>query len=67
MALDEGRRLKAWLQMKDLSSLKEENKAEIYQWIETHLPAAARPKHLTFSSNKALNSLGKLSDWSIHD
>tara|TARA_R110001592_G_scaffold17518_2_gene73728 strand:- start:20378 stop:21547 length:1170 start_codon:yes stop_codon:yes gene_type:complete len=67
MNLEEGRRLKAWLQMEDITRLKEENKAEIYQWIEAHLPPEARPKHLTFSASKALNPFGKLTDWPIHD
>jgi 4-coumarate--CoA ligase (photoactive yellow protein activation family) len=67
MSLEEGRRLKAWLQIEHLSNLREENKAEIYQWIEDHLPPEARPKHLTFSADKALNPFGKLTDWPIHD
>lgn len=63
----EGRRLKAWLQMADFKNLQEKQKAAIYNWIEENLSPEARPKHLTFSADKALNSLGKLNDWSIND
>jgi len=63
----EGRRLKAWLQMKDFKNLQDKQKAAIYNWVEENLSLEARPKHLTFSADKALNSLGKLNDWSIND
>jgi len=67
MNISEGRRLKAGLQLKDFASLKKEDKAEIYHWIEENLVLEARPKHLTFSADKALNSAGKLIDWPINE
>lgn len=67
MQQSEGRRLKAWLQIRDFKNFQDEQRVAIYNWIEGNLSPEARPKHLTFSSDKALNSLGKLKDWPIND
>lgn len=67
MSPSEGRRLKAWIQIKDMTSLKQQDKAAIYIWVEINLAIEARPKHLTFSEDEALTAFGKLQDWPIYD
>jgi long-chain acyl-CoA synthetase len=63
----EGKRLKAWVQIQDINSLDQQDKAAIYNWVEDNLPIEARPKHLTFSGDKTLSAFGKLKDWPIYD
>lgn len=65
MRPEEGQRLKAFIVPTPDAPPPAELRQELEAWIERTLPAAERPRALTFGAALPVNALGKLADWPI--
>ncbi|MEO1807894.1 MAG: AMP-binding protein [Bacteroidota bacterium] len=66
MKPSEGERLKCWVLLADPKASASSLKKICYQWIEEHLSAEARPRHVIVSDHPPLDEMGKVKDWSIY-
>jgi acyl-coenzyme A synthetase/AMP-(fatty) acid ligase len=63
MRPDEGSRLKAFVVPIDPAADPEPLRAALAAWIDAQLPAAERPRALSFGAELPRNPMGKPADW----
>ena len=65
MRADEGKRLKAFVVLKDPACDLIAARREILDWITATLPTAEQPKAVTFGARLPCTETGKAADWEI--